>query len=110
MGIRRRFFDIRGMDNDGLKFVGILFLLAFVVGITCLVHKSDMSDMNDWAAQNGYVITFQESRVIHTGPFWKGKNERVFYARVRPANGDGPERGIYFRFGHLFSGTETAWE
>lgn len=80
------------------KFGAIMIaMVVLIVAIWAYVLSQRPQEIRDWLTQRGLYMVSMESRFFQTGPFWRGKNDQVYF--VKAADEDGNVKIFWFKFG-----------
>lgn len=75
-------------------------LIALFVGILIALiltrFGNQQSDIDNWLKQRGLHRVFEENRILYTGPYWRGRNETVYF--VKAVGEDGQVKIFWFKF------------
>lgn len=88
------------------KIVALIVIVSLILAISILPMGEgiDRTAINDWAATNKHVISSIDRHHFDIGPFWIGKNCRIYKVQVED------QKIFWFRFGLLTTEIEESYD
>jgi len=80
--------------KDSLFPLGMIIVIVLIV---FLLQSSHEASINEYVSQHHWTLVSRDSRIINTGPFWRGKNDSVY--RVVAKDDEGNNHVVWIKFG-----------